>query len=69
MPFKQQNDLYDFMLFMVAPTCRVDEVRGLRFRDCRLDTNARNQSVLICQVTGKRGTRDIIASMGCCHHL
>ena len=60
---KQRFDLYDFMRFMVACMCRVDEVRGLRFRDCRLDTNARNQSVLICQVTGKRGTRDIIGSM------
>jgi len=40
--------------------CRVDEVRALRFRACRLDENTRNQSVLICHVTGKRGTRVII---------
>jgi integrase len=59
---QQRTDLYDFMRFMVASMCRVDEVRKLRFRDCRLDKNTRNESFLLCQVTGKRGTRDIVAS-------
>ena len=49
------------MRFLVASIARVN-VRGLRFRDGRIVWNTRNQSVLFCQLTGKRGTRDIIAS-------
>jgi integrase len=47
---------------LVASCARVDEIRNLRFRDCRFRTTDDVKGVLlVCTVTGKRGTRDIVA--------
>jgi hypothetical protein len=60
---QQRVDTDDFMRFLVASMCRVDEVRNLRFRDCRVRLTAEGKGdTLIADVTGKRGSRTIIAS-------
>jgi hypothetical protein len=58
---RQREDVRDFMRFMVASCCRVDEIRKLRFVDCRVDKNAKKQKILICSVTGKTGSREVVA--------
>jgi len=55
-----RNDTDEFMRFMVDSMVRVDELRNLRFRDCRIEKVGKNR-ILLAQVTGKRGTRDIVA--------
>lgn len=57
---RQRQDLDDFMRFMVASMCRVDESLTLRFSNCRFE-HSDGQDVLIAQVIGKRGTRTIVA--------
>lgn len=57
----RRSDTDHFMRFMVDSMCRVDELRDLRFRDCQIETNTQKQQKLLAQVTGKRGTRDIVA--------
>jgi hypothetical protein len=58
----QRIDLHEFIQFMVLTMCRVDEALGVRYRDCRVDLAAKKYpEMLIAQVTGKRGTRDIVA--------
>jgi hypothetical protein len=55
-------DTDHFMRFMVASCGRVDEILGLRFSDCRYRlSDDGKQTVLVCRVTGKRGTRDLVA--------
>jgi hypothetical protein len=61
---RQRQDLHDEMIFMVHSMCRVDEVRALRFSDCRLEKNANGDKILLCEVTGKRGTRTVVALAG-----
>jgi hypothetical protein len=59
---QQRIDTDHFMRFMVSSCGRVNEIRGVRFRDCcyRLsETGAGN--VLICAVTGKSGPRNVVA--------
>ena len=60
---QQRTNLDHFMRFMVASCARVDEVRRLRYRDCRyrLSADGKTPEVLVCTVTGKRGTRDLVA--------
>jgi hypothetical protein len=58
---RQREDVWDFMRFMVASCCRVGEVRALRFMDCRIEKNTKKQKILICSVTGKTGSREIVA--------
>jgi hypothetical protein len=60
---QQRIDLDHFMRFMIASQARVDEIRNLRFRDCRyrLAADGKTPEVLVCTVTGKRGTRDLVA--------
>ena len=58
----QRQDTEHFMRFMVDSMCRVDELRNLRFADCRIETHPETKrKKLLAQVTGKRGTRDIVA--------
>lgn len=59
---QQRSDLLDMMLFMIASCCRVDEARTLRFQDCREETTKNKETVVIAEVTGKRGTRTIVTS-------
>jgi hypothetical protein len=54
-------DTDEFMRFMVDSMCRVDELRNLHFRDCQVETTPQKRKILLAQVTGKRGTRDIVA--------
>ena len=57
----QRTDTDEFMRFMVDSMVRVDELRNLRFGDCRVETHPKTkQKKLLAQVTGKRGTRDIV---------
>lgn len=59
---QQRSDLLDMMLFLVASCCRVGEMQTLRFQDCRAETTKHGETVLIAEVTGKRGTRTIVTS-------
>ena len=55
---QQRQDCHDFMTFMVHSMMRVDEVRNLRFGDCRLATNKQGHDVLIADVrVSKTGPR------------
>jgi integrase len=59
---QQRVDCDHFMRLLVASCARVDEIRGLRFRDCRYRLAEDGSSnMLVATVTGKRGTRDIVA--------
>jgi hypothetical protein len=60
---QQRIDCDHFMRFMVASCGRVDEIRCIRFRDCRyrVAKGKRVDDVLLVTVTGKRGTRDLVA--------
>jgi hypothetical protein len=61
---QQRIDTDHFMRFMVASCARVDELRGLRFRDCRYRlSDSGKPDVLMGRVTGKRGTRDLVADV------
>jgi integrase len=59
---QQRIDCDHFMRLLVASCARVDEIRGLRFRDCRYRLAEDGSSnILVATVTGKRGTRDVVA--------
>ena len=68
---QQRTDCDHFMRLMIASCARVGEIRdnsggkeirGLRFRDCRYRLSETGKpDLLVCTVTGKRGTRDIVA--------
>ncbi len=60
--FAQRVDTHEFAQLMVTTMCRVGEVLALRYRDCRFErrTGSRGE-MLIAEVTGKRGTRTIVA--------
>lgn len=59
---QQRIETDHFMRFMVASCGRVDEIRDLRFSDCRYRLSEDGQKqALVCRVTGKRGTRDLVA--------
>jgi integrase len=59
----QRLDLLEFCQAMVGTMCRVGELLNLRYRDCRIErTGKKNRpSALVAQVTGKRGTRTLVA--------
>ncbi len=61
---QQRQDTHDLMVFLVHSMCRVGEVLSLRFRDCRLDKNEDGDKCLICEVSGKRGIRTVVALLG-----
>lgn len=61
---RQRQDTHDLMVFLVHSMCRVGEVLSLRFRDCRLEKNSDGDKMLLCEVSGKRGTRDVVALLG-----
>jgi integrase len=61
---KQRQDTHDLMLFLVHSMCRVGEVLSLRFRDCRLEKNSDGDKMLLCEVSGKRGMRTVVALIG-----
>jgi integrase len=46
---------------MIASMVRVGELLALRFRDCTIQRNAAKQLILLAEVTGKQGTRTIVA--------
>ena len=60
--FGQRQAVHEFAKLMVVTMCRVGELRGLRYRDCRFERRGDSKDeVLIAEVTGKRGTRTIVA--------
>jgi len=59
--YQQRLDAHEMAVFMVLTMLRVGEMRELRFRNCEERTNAAGEPVLVAQVTGKRGTRTIVA--------
>ena len=61
---QQRQDTHDLMLFLVHSMCRVGEVLTLRFRDCRLEKNSDGDKILLCEVSGKRGVRTVVALVG-----
>jgi integrase len=52
----QRLELHEFMQAMVATMARVDELLGVRWCDVTLEKGA-----VVAQVTGKRGTRTLVA--------
>jgi integrase len=60
----QRQDCHDFAVFMVHSMMRVEELRNLRFSDCRLDTNNQGEEILICDVSGKTGPRQCVCLPG-----
>jgi integrase len=58
---KQRQDLHDQMIFMVAAMVRVGEMLNLKFRDTRV-----HNAIMLAEVTGKRGTRTIVALQEAC---
>jgi integrase len=61
---QQRQDTHDLMVFLVHSMCRVGEVLSLRFRDCRLEKNSDGDKMLLCEVSGKRGVRTVVALLG-----
>ncbi|MCX6543795.1 MAG: hypothetical protein NTV05_05205 [Acidobacteria bacterium] len=61
---QQRQDTHDVMVFLVHSMCRVGEVLSLRFRDCRIEKNKDDDNILLCEVSGKRGTRTVVALVG-----
>lgn len=60
----QRQDCHDFAIFMVHSMMRVEELRHLRFSDCRLDTNNQGEQILVCDVAGKTGARQCVCLPG-----
>jgi hypothetical protein len=61
---QHRQDLHDFMVFLVDSMMRVDELYTLKFPSCRVEKNAEGDKMLLCEVTGKRGTRTVVARRG-----
>jgi hypothetical protein len=61
---RQRVDVWDFMLFLTASMLRIGELRTLRYRSCRIEKNRDGDELLLCEVTGKRGTRTVVADIG-----
>jgi len=61
---RQRQDVHDLMIFLVDSMLRVGEVRTLKFASCRVETNADGDKMLLCEVTGKHGTRTVVALRG-----
>jgi hypothetical protein len=57
---RQREELDNQMVWMVNTMMRVDEMRAVRFRDCRITTNAEGREILLCEVKGKRGIRTVV---------
>jgi hypothetical protein len=60
----QRRDCHDFAVFMVHSMMRVEELRHLRFSDCRVDTNSQGEEILVCDVEGKTGPRQCVCLPG-----
>jgi hypothetical protein len=58
---QQRESVFDMMRFMVTSMVRVDELLALRFGDCRIAPNEKKEKILICDVTGKTGSRQVVA--------
>lgn len=54
--YQQRLDTHELAVFMVLTMVRVNEALALRFGDC-----TERRGALLAQVTGKRGTRTIVA--------
>jgi hypothetical protein len=57
---QQRVELDNQMVWMINTMMRVDEMRAVRFRDCRITTNAEGHEILLCEVKGKRGIRTVV---------
>jgi len=57
---QQREDCHHFMLFMVHSGMRVGELRSLTFADCKTDTNENGDDILLCDVKGKSGHRQVV---------
>jgi hypothetical protein len=59
---RQRQDALDMMNFLHASMLRIGELQGLRFHACRVERNVAGDKLLLCEVSGKRGTRTIVAN-------
>lgn len=57
---RQRYDLDQQMHWMVGTMMRVGEMLAVRYRDCRVQKNKKNDWVLVAEVKGKRGIRTVI---------
>ena len=62
---QQRQDLRDQMLWVVVSMMRIGEMLDLCFQDCRVEPQGKKQNILICQVSGKRGHRTVVAPQEC----
>ncbi len=58
---ERREAVLDMMTFLDASMLRIGELRTLHFHSCRLGKNTDGDPMLLCEVTGKRGTRTIVA--------
>jgi hypothetical protein len=59
---EHRRDGLEFMMFLQASMLRVDELRTLRYHACRIETNTDHDQLLLCEVSGKHGTRTCVAN-------
>jgi integrase len=58
----QRQNVLELTSFLGASMLRVGELRSLRFHQCRVETNANGDRMLLAEVSGKRGTRTVVAN-------
>ncbi len=57
---RQRDDLDAQIRWMIGTMMRVGEMLDVRYRDCRVEKNKKGETILICQVQGKRGGRTVV---------
>ena len=62
---EQRRDLHELIGFLHHSMMRVGELRNLRYRDCKVMENKDEDTYLVCEVTGKRGTRTCVTRTNC----
>jgi site-specific recombinase XerD len=58
---QQRQDVLAMINFLHASMLRVGELRTLHFHSCRVEKRTDGDELLLCEVTGKRGTRTAVA--------
>jgi site-specific recombinase XerD len=57
---RQRSDCHEFMMMMYHSNFRVNELRSLKFGECRFGENERKEVILISEIEGKTGYREVV---------
>lgn len=57
---RQREDCHEFMMMMYHSNFRVSELRSLTFGECRFDKNEKGEDILISEIEGKTGFREVV---------